>query len=311
LGAAPLPTGGLIELPTDIQGELRALESRASQLSHYELLGITADADGAAIRRAYFEKSKRFHPDAWFGKDLGDYRPLLSKWFQKLATAYQTLSEEESRVAYDQSHRSWLSAGDQQAIARRELSRAEEERRDRERRERLLRSKGFARLGAARKLYEEALEAAAGGARAQAIATLQAARELDPNRKEIAQKLAELERDQGRGRARSALMTAQEKEEAGQWAQAVAAYGGAFGMEKSVAAALGASRCAMQNGDGQSACSWASRAVEADPRDATARIELARCFVNLKMKARARGELNALLDKHPDNKEAKALLKGL
>jgi curved DNA-binding protein CbpA len=311
LGAAPLPTGGLIELPTDIQGELRTLESRASQLSHYELLGIAADADGAAIRRAYFEKSKRFHPDAWFGKDLGDYRPLLSKWFQKLAMAYQTLVEEESRIAYDQAHRARLSASDQQAIARRELSRAEQERRDRERRERLLRSKGFARIGAARKLYEEALEAAAGGARAQAISTLQAARDLDPNRKEIAQKLAELEREQGRGRARSALMAAQEKEEAGQWAQAVAAYGAAFGMEKNVAAALGASRCAMQNGDGQSACSWANRAVEADPQDATARIALARCFVNLKMKARARGELNALLDKQPDNKEAKALLKGL
>jgi curved DNA-binding protein CbpA len=311
LGAAPLPTGGLIELPTDIQGELRALESRESLMSHYELLGIPADADGGAIRRAYFEKSKRFHPDAWFGKDLGDYRPLLSKWFQKLAMAYQTLVEEESRAAYDQAHRSRLSASDQEAIARRELSRAEQDRREREKRERLLRSKGFARIGAGRKLYEEALEHAAAGSRAQAIAALQAARDLDPNRREITLKLAELEREQGRGRARSALMTAQEKEEAGQWTQAVAAYGAAYGMEKSVAAALGASRCAMQIGDGQTACSWANRAVEADPKDAAARITLARCFVTLKMKARAKGELTALLDKHPDNKEAKALLKGL
>src|SRR5205085_8751895 len=103
------------------------------------------------IRRTYLEKSKRFHPDAWYRKDLGQYGPLLSKWFQRLAGAYQVLCDEESRVAYDREHRSMLSASDRQALERREMSRAEEERRQRERRERLLRTKGFARIGAARK----------------------------------------------------------------------------------------------------------------------------------------------------------------
>jgi curved DNA-binding protein CbpA len=311
VGAVPLRTGGFIELPSDMQGELRALEARGARVSHYELLGIPADADGASVRRAYFEKSKKLHPDAWYGKDLGEFRPLLSKWFQKLAVAYQTLSDEESRAEYDQAHRADLSANDRAAVQRRELSRAEDDRRERERRERLLRSKGFARLGAARKLYEDAVAFAEGGQRTQAIAALKTARELDPNRKEIAQKLLELEREQAHARAQSALTSAKEKEEAQQWAPAAAAYGAAFQMEKSAAAALGAARCALQAGDTQAASGWATRSVEANPADPDARFLLARCFILLNMKARARSELSELLKNYPGNKEAKALLKGL
>ncbi|HEX4382430.1 MAG TPA: J domain-containing protein, partial [Myxococcales bacterium] len=300
-----------IDLPADMQAELRALEAPGARVSHYELLGVPADADGAAVRRAYFERSKRLHPDAWYGKELGEFRPLLSKWFQKIAAAYQTLSDEESRAAYDQAHRADLSSSDRAALERRALTRAEEDRRERERRERLLRSKGFARLGAARKMYEDALALAANGERAQAISALKTARELDPNRKEITGKLAELEREQSKARAQSALMAAHEKEETSQWAQAVAAYAAAFQLEKSSSAAMGAARCAFANNEPQVASGWASRAVEVNPADLTARFMLARCFALLNMKARARTELAAILDKNPGDKEAKALLKSL
>jgi curved DNA-binding protein CbpA len=311
VGAAPLRSGGSIELPADLQAELRALEARGARVSHYELLGVPADADGAAVRRAYFEKSKKLHPDAWYGKELGEFGQLLSKWFQRLAGAYQALSDEESRAAYDQAHRADLSSSDKAALERRELSRSEEERRERERRERLLRSKGFARLGAARKLYEDALAFAAGGERAQAIAALKTARELDPNRKEIAQRLMELEREQAKARAQSALISAREKEEAAQWSLGLAAYSAAFQMEKSGIAAMGAARCSFQNGELQAASSWASRAVEVNPADREARFLLARVFIQLNMKVRAKGELTQILEKNPGDKEAKALLKGL
>jgi len=311
VGAVPLRTGGFIELSSDMQGELRALEARGARVSHYELLGIPADADRASIRRAYLEKSKKLHPDAWYGKELGEFQPMLSKWFQNLAAAYETLSDEESRTKYDQTHRADLSVSDRAAVQRRELSRAEEDRRERERRERLLHSKGFARLGAARRMYDDAIAFAEGGRRTQAIAALKTARELDPNRKEIAQKLLALEREQAHARAQSALLSAKDKEDSEQWGPAAAAYGAAFQMEKNAMAALGAARCALQKGDTQAATGWATRAVEANPADAAARFLLARCFVLMNMKARARGELSALLEKHPDNKEAKALLRGL
>ena len=312
MGAAETSPGGIIELPADMQNELQQLEARGDRLTHYELLGVGADADGGTVRRAYLEKSKRFHPDAWYRKETGKFGPLLSKWFQRLSAAYQVLSDEEMRAGYDRDHRAELSQTDRVAVERRELSVAEEERRSRERRERMLRTKGFARIGAARKLYEEALESVLNGERTQAIFALKAARELDPKRHEISAKLVELEREQAKARANSALASAKEREEKRRFPEAIAAYSAAFQNDPaSFAAAVGAARCAMETGDARAATIWASRAVELNPDDGSARWLLSRLFVSAGMKARARTELAALLNKNPDHKEAKALLRTL
>jgi len=311
LVAAPKP-GGDIDLPADMQRELDELETKGHRLTHYQLLSVTPDADGATVRRAYLEASKRFHPDAWYRKDLGHYGPLLSKWFQRLTGAYQLLSDEESRAQYDRDHRGELSQSERAAMERRQLSMQEEERRARERRERMLRTKGFARIGAARKLYEEAVEHAQNGERMQAIFALTAARELDPNRKEISAKLTELEREQARARARSALSSAQEREEKKLFAEAVTVYAVAFQNDPtSHPAAVGAARCAMQISDKRAATTWAMRAVDLSPDDLAARMMLARLLAEAGLKSRARTELTQLLNRSPDHKEAKQLLRTL
>ena len=295
-----------------MQRELEELEIKGDQLTHYELLSVAADADGGAIRRAYLEKSKRYHPDAWYRRDVGGFGPLLSKWFQRLSAAYQILSDEECRAGYDRDHRAELSKSDRAALERRELSLVDEERRARERRERMLRTKGFARIGAARKLYEEALEHALNGERTQAVFALKAARELDPNRKEIAAKLVELEREQARARANSALSSGREREEKKRFSEAVTAYAAAFQNDPtSFLAAIGAARCAQEGSDARAATTWALRAVELNPDDLGARMLLARLLASNGLKARARTELTTLLQKNPDHKEARALLRAL
>jgi curved DNA-binding protein CbpA len=295
-----------------MQRELEELESKGDRLTHYELLSVAADADGGTVRRAYLEKSKRFHPDAWYRRDVGEFGPLLSKWFQRLSAAYQVLSDEESRAGYDRDHRAELSKSDRAALERRELSLVEEERRARERRERMLRTKGFARIGAARKLYQEALEHALNGERTQAVFALKAARELDPNRKEIVAKLVDLEREQARARANSALASGREREEKKRFSEAVTAYAAAFQNDPtSFLAAIGAARCAQESSDTRAATTWALRAVELNPDDLGARMLLARLFATNGLKARARSELTTLLQKNPDHKEARALLRAL
>ena len=295
-----------------MQRDLRDLESRGERITDADREAERLRGDGGAIRRAYLERSKKFHPDAWYRKDLGQFAPLLSKWFQKLAAAYQVLADEELRLDYDREHRAELTERDAAAVERRELSLAEESRRRRERRERLLRTKGFARLGAARKLYEEAQALAQNGERTNAIAALKAARELDPNRKEIQTRLVELEREQSKARSLSQLASGKEREAKEMWTQAVNAYSASFQNDPAnFAAALGAARCSLELGETQQAANWGGRAVEANPRDPEARIFLARVFKSLNMKARARAELTALLNHEPGHKEAKALLKGL
>ena len=53
LGAPQRSPEVRIDLPADIQRDLRELEARGDRLTHYELLGVAVDADGGAIRRAY------------------------------------------------------------------------------------------------------------------------------------------------------------------------------------------------------------------------------------------------------------------
>jgi curved DNA-binding protein CbpA len=299
-----------IDLPPDLQAELRAFESAGRDVSLYQLLAVAPDSDAATIRRAYLDRSRRYHPDAWYRKNVGEFGALLSRAFQKLSAAYQVLSDEDARSQYDEKLKQRLSQRDRQALERRALGREEEERRQRERRERLLRTKGFARLGAAHKLYEEALELALNGERAQAIAMLKAARELDPRRPEIGQKLVELEREAARSRSQLALRSARELEEKNEYQAALKIYVQAMQMDTtSGIAAAGAARCANALGDTRQASTFAAKAVELAPDDIETRMLLARAFIELGFKAKARAELTRVLQAKKDHEEARELMK--
>ena len=90
-----------VDLPPELRRQVLDLYYRLDALDHYALLGVPRDADKAAIRKAYFERSKRFHPDTFFGKDLGSYKQKLQVIFDRLTKAYETLSKRKKREAYD------------------------------------------------------------------------------------------------------------------------------------------------------------------------------------------------------------------
>ena len=69
----------------------------------FELLEVTRAADKRAIKRAYFKLSKEFHPDRFFGKNIGAYRERLSRIFQSVKAAFEILSDDSRRAAYEQS----------------------------------------------------------------------------------------------------------------------------------------------------------------------------------------------------------------
>ncbi len=69
--------------------------------THYDLLGVSQDADRKAIRDAYFGLSKRFHPDVFFKRDLGAHKQKLDDVFRALTRAYDILSNARQRAGYD------------------------------------------------------------------------------------------------------------------------------------------------------------------------------------------------------------------
>jgi curved DNA-binding protein CbpA len=69
---------------------------RVQDLTYYELLEVPTDATSKEIKRAYYRKAKDVHPDHNSDQDA-------AAKFLELHNAYQTLSDDDKRAAYDES----------------------------------------------------------------------------------------------------------------------------------------------------------------------------------------------------------------
>jgi molecular chaperone DnaJ len=65
------------------------------ELSYYEILEVSQDADKATIKKAYRKMAKKYHPD----KNAGDKE--AEHMFKLVNEAYQCLSDEQQRSIYD------------------------------------------------------------------------------------------------------------------------------------------------------------------------------------------------------------------
>ncbi len=85
-----------LDLDPKIQEELLEFAAGLGRPYH-EILGVALDADDRTIKKAYFQKSKRFHPDRYFRKNLGEYERVVDTCFKKLLEAYELLSDPATR----------------------------------------------------------------------------------------------------------------------------------------------------------------------------------------------------------------------
>ena len=63
---------------------------------YYEVLGVSRDADEAALKKAYRVLAKKYHPDANPGDKEAEQK------FKEASEAYAVLSDPEKRRQYDQ-----------------------------------------------------------------------------------------------------------------------------------------------------------------------------------------------------------------
>ena len=68
----------------------------ANKRDYYEVLGVAKDADDAAIKKAYRQLAKKYHPDVNPGDKNAEEK------FKEVNEAYQVLSDPQKRAQYDQ-----------------------------------------------------------------------------------------------------------------------------------------------------------------------------------------------------------------
>jgi curved DNA-binding protein CbpA len=152
------------------------------------VLGVPPDAGLDAIRVAFSERSRAYHPDRFFGRDLGPYAGLLNELIKRILAAYEVLKDDELRRAYDRSlgrERPSRDPAPPPARARRARKRPDVVLKGLERQLQLTRSK-------ARRHFEEAMEIKREGDLKRAHALLRLALIFDPHERSYQDALGEV-----------------------------------------------------------------------------------------------------------------------
>lgn len=290
-----------VDLPTDRKREILAREAILAR-DHWTVLGLKPGASAEAVKLAYFEASRVFHPDRYYGKNLGSYRARLDRIFQRLSEAHEALIEAHRQAPPPSSATRPGATGSTAAAD----ARAEE------RRARLARHPYLARKARATALVDEA-QRQLRTAPDKALHLLQQARSLGGNlgkdrapdlEVEAKQQLASRRAEEEMERAGDAAMV-------GDAQTAANAYARASSLDPSRAdAAFEAARWMLRAGHALGeARTLAQRAVSLRADHVPSLLLLAEICLREGMGSVARRHLEAALKLDPRNTEAKGLLR--
>jgi len=294
-----------VDLPQDRKREILAREALLGR-DDWTVLGLKPGATPEAVKAAYFEASKVFHPDRYYGKNLGSFRARLDRIFQRLSEAHESLITALRRAPPPATSSSSVprraTTGNTPAVD----PRAEE------RRARLARHPYLARGGQASALVEEA-QRTLRTAPDKALKMLAKAKQLGGTvAKDRASGLEHEAKQQLAGkRAEEEFRSGAAAAQGGDAAGAAMAYGRAATLDPTRAdASYEAARWAMKAGRPLAeARNHAQHAVSLRGDHPPSHLLLAEICIRMGMGSVARRHLEAVLKLDPRNSEAKALLR--
>lgn len=303
-----------VDLDEDRKKELLELERTLEEKNHFQILGLSATASSADVKRAYHDASLKFHPDRFFNKNLGSFRARIERIFRRITEANSVLSDEGRRAAYLRSHPE-LAAEAPRSTGSGELPAAAEldPERAAERRARMARHPYLAKARQANDLMAEARELMAKGEFSRAMTVLNTVVQIDPRHREAQPLLQEARKKNDVQRAAQELQKAREAELAGDLGRALAAY--RVALELDPASATAHARAAVisaQLGEELGAAvKLAQKAAELEPRNPGIRALYARLLLDSGAKKLAKKEFEEILRLDPEHAEAKAQLRKL
>ncbi len=305
-----------LDIPEEAQQAILDFHERLER-PYAEILGVASDADARAVKRAYFQLSKEFHPDRWFRRDIGPFKEPLERIFRKVVEAYELMSDPTVRAEMERS----LGADAEAAPVEGADSadpKAASERAERRRKRALSPFSPLGRLIAKRKakaksFFEAAMAAVSDERWLEAAASLRLAVAYDPKSALYRERFGEVQAQAHEIRfaqlmkeADSALSFRDRKDALRIYEEALI-----FRPYDPEANHVAAKLAWLAADDLHRAKEYAMRAVEADPDKAEYHRGLGQIYAAAGLKANARRELKTALRLDPRDLEAKQALKSL
>ncbi len=98
---APLPAGGAVEhLTAEQAAALGALAAGLDAKDYFELLGLPPSSAPAAIKAAFYQLSRVYHPDRFFQLDDDVAKEDINSIYKRVTEAYYVLRDDRKRKKY-------------------------------------------------------------------------------------------------------------------------------------------------------------------------------------------------------------------
>lgn len=299
-----------VDLEDGRKDEINALDLKVASNNLFEFLGVPSGAPAEEVRAAFREASRKFHPDKYFGKNLGSFKAKLDRIFKRMVEANQTLTDPDKREAYLAANPFVRAAARSTTASNPALKVAPktetEEARDTERRQRLARHPYLAKTTKVQEFLSKAKEHAAKQEYSQAVTHLNNAAQIDPLHAEVKALMIEVRKGADLVRSDSSYAHALEALNRGDDDLAVQALKVAVNANPlNFKAAHKASILLEKRGEVRDAASLAQKAVDAAPKNVEYRMQLARLLVENGMKAMAKKHFDEAHKLDPDHPEVK------
>ena len=103
------------KLTADEKKKIRELATLVEEERYYELLSVEKDCLLDEVRRSYHNMSRKWHPDRFFRRDVGEMRETIESIFMGVTRAYRVLTSEVDRKQYDFTHSTPAKKSDQKS----------------------------------------------------------------------------------------------------------------------------------------------------------------------------------------------------
>ena len=89
------------DLTREERGAIDDLSIRVEAGDYYAILGVATDCSSGELKKAYYDLSRRFHPDRFYRREVDDLRGQLESVFTGINISFEVLNDKVQRRRFD------------------------------------------------------------------------------------------------------------------------------------------------------------------------------------------------------------------